>query len=269
MIVKTVLNGDTIVVRGAEIGSRKVVDLHGITAPTKDEPFYFESRDALRKLLVGKNVQLDDVHQDGNECHLHLDGQDVSSYMVINGWAHCSTIELKELETIAKSKKLGIHSDQQDIVQNLEKFLDDKEISGILSFVKVGVIDILQDYFTSTSKGYWDLRGLDKVVDMIILEFQLSFAQNIKDKVLYNSSEARVRLSEAIMFFFSFFFFSFSLSLFFLFSFFFFFLFLFLSFSFFSFSFFMWFVFFLIFFLFFSFLFFFLFSFLSFSIFFF
>ena len=187
MIVKTVVSGDTLVIRGAEIGSRKVVSLHVITAPRKDEPWYFESRDALRKLLVGQSVVFKSIISHGREFgHLLFDGQDVSKIIVQNGWASVTTgSELVELEKIAKAQKIGIHSDDECIDQNLYKFLEcNKEISGSFSFIKIGVVDILQDYFSHDKCRYRDLRGLEKVVDMIILELQLSFAQNIKDKVL-------------------------------------------------------------------------------------
>ncbi len=145
VIVKSILSGDSLILRGRAVNGpppEKLVSLHGITAPRKDEPFYFESRDALRKLLVGQNVDFKSVLQShGREFgHLHFDGQDVSSYMVQNGWATVKTDhELYDLQKLAKAQKLGIHSDNSPIViatgipQGSREFLDlnkNKEIPG-------------------------------------------------------------------------------------------------------------------------------------------
>lgn len=71
-IVKQIQSGDTIVIRKQPVGGpppEKVLTLSGITAPklarqrtpnndqeTKDEPYAWEAREFLRKLLVGKTV---------------------------------------------------------------------------------------------------------------------------------------------------------------------------------------------------------------------
>ena len=97
-IVKSVLSGDTVILRGPAVKGppqEKIVHLANVQAPRlsmnrqPSEPFGFASRDYLRKKLVGKKVlyAVEYTSGKGREfVQLSLDGENVAQSCVRNGW---------------------------------------------------------------------------------------------------------------------------------------------------------------------------------------
>ncbi|KAK4054505.1 hypothetical protein OIV83_000999 [Microbotryomycetes sp. JL201] len=106
--VKSVLSSDTVVLRGRVVGTtlpkERVLRLEGLTAPRlgnrdrADEPWAFESREYLRSLVVGKNVEFSIAYtvntttpplEFGNITLATPQGEkvDVGLAVVKNGWA--------------------------------------------------------------------------------------------------------------------------------------------------------------------------------------
>lgn len=150
VIVKSVISGDSLVLRGRAVNGpppEKLVSLHGISCPRKDNSFYFESKDFLRKLVIGKNVEFISHYKNTREIgDILLDGESISKLIVRNGWATVKSNdssdlvkELLELEKMAKLEKIGIYSSVLPITislgidEELKSFLEknrDKQIPG-------------------------------------------------------------------------------------------------------------------------------------------
>ncbi|KAH7108122.1 hypothetical protein BKA62DRAFT_781142 [Auriculariales sp. MPI-PUGE-AT-0066] len=138
-IVKSVLSGDTLVLRGrpgapGQPAKDRVLHIADITSPRMgaqsrpDEPWAFECREFLRALTVGKEVTFTSSHSlpstDGAQRDIgtaSVGGLDIASELLRNGFA--STKEIKrdpneddqrrrDLENEAKSGSLGIHNPQ-------------------------------------------------------------------------------------------------------------------------------------------------------------
>jgi endonuclease YncB( thermonuclease family) len=119
----SVVSGDTIIIKGCR------VVIYGIKAPARNDAWYLESKDFLRKLILDQTLTYKFVH-DGTAI-VSMDGTDISHQIVKNGWATVLQQEMIALENIAKSKKLGIYSEIKSIKEDLKGFLDSKkEISG-------------------------------------------------------------------------------------------------------------------------------------------
>jgi endonuclease YncB( thermonuclease family) len=119
----SVISGDTIIIKGCR------VVIHGIKAPSRNDLWYLESKDFLRKLVLDQTLTYKAVN--GNTGIVLMDGVDVSPIIVENGWATGLQHELVGLENIAKCQKLGIYSENKCIQEDLEGFLDaNKDISG-------------------------------------------------------------------------------------------------------------------------------------------
>lgn len=104
-IVKSVISGDTLVLRGrtgpqGQSPKERVLHLADVVAPRmgnqtrEDEPWAFESRDFLRAFAVGKEISFtsthsfpsnDDVTRDSGTAE--IGGVDVAFEMLKNGWA--------------------------------------------------------------------------------------------------------------------------------------------------------------------------------------
>eukprot|EP00123_Amoebidium_parasiticum_P022581 comp9044_c0_seq1/m.4227 comp9044_c0_seq1/g.4227 ORF comp9044_c0_seq1/g.4227 comp9044_c0_seq1/m.4227 type:complete len:894 (-) comp9044_c0_seq1:191-2872(-) len=140
-VVKEVVSGDTVVIRGKPVKGpppEKTVQLAGIVAPKlarrptpnrpeeqKDEPFAWHAREALRRLLVGKPVKYTveyTVPTTGRDFVriVTQDGKDAAAELVAQGWlkarqqgANQSTPEseaLSRLEQAAQAAGVGMWS---------------------------------------------------------------------------------------------------------------------------------------------------------------
>jgi staphylococcal nuclease domain-containing protein 1 len=94
--VKKVVSGDTFVLLGpinAKTGlpHELLLSLYGIKCPRMDkmEPFCRESKDFLRKLIAGKDVQFSNfvMPNKSQQCHVYLDGKDVALTALAAGYA--------------------------------------------------------------------------------------------------------------------------------------------------------------------------------------
>ncbi|KAJ1966979.1 hypothetical protein H4R35_006848, partial [Dimargaris xerosporica] len=133
-IVKSVLSGDTVILRGRPRGNgpppERQVNLSFVSAPrmasvkkeTKDEPFAFESRNFLRTLVVGKEATFRINHIATNSGlefgTLYLGGQsqDVASLCVQEGWCR--------VRAEAKRAHVGGSNLSPQQQQQLEEYCD-------------------------------------------------------------------------------------------------------------------------------------------------
>eukprot|EP00124_Ichthyophonus_hoferi_P001257 Ihof_evm5s61 gene=Ihof_evmTU5s61 len=146
-IVKEILSGDSIVIRGKPVKGpppEKTVQLAGIVAPRlarrpspnrpeeqKDEPFAWQAREALRHMLVGKQIKyvIEYTVPTTGRDFVRIttkDGKDVASEMVAQGWLKVrpqtnqqSTPEhdnLLHLEQIAQNAGLGAWSKDPAVI---------------------------------------------------------------------------------------------------------------------------------------------------------
>ncbi|KAL7409726.1 transcription factor [Mrakia frigida] len=155
-IVKSVLSGDTLILRGKP-GQERILHLAGISAPRmgssqrEEEPHSFPAREFLRILLTGKEVSFIVLHslkgeQDREYGIATIPGltptsppRDIASLVVEAGWAKVreatSTNEqapetvrkaaLKALETSASSSSLGLWGGQE--VQRTVSYMSDSQ----------------------------------------------------------------------------------------------------------------------------------------------
>ncbi|KAL5475713.1 hypothetical protein EMCRGX_G025560 [Ephydatia muelleri] len=184
-IVKQVLSGDTVVIRGQPKGGpppEKTLGLTNITAAklgrranpsnnvteTKDEPFAWEAREFLRKLLVGQDVQFAveykvDSGREYGTVWVSLPGsaepQNVSELLVSEGLVQVRQgnarpseeyQKLVQLEAQAKASNKGRwkkDADQMVLreviwnVENLRNLVDrnqGKEVDAIVEYVRDG-----------------------------------------------------------------------------------------------------------------------------------
>ncbi|KAG0706093.1 hypothetical protein DFH29DRAFT_903564 [Suillus ampliporus] len=134
-IVKSVISGDTLVLRGrpgpqGQSPKERILHLADVVAPRmgnqtrEDEPWSFESRDFLRAFAVGKEISFisthsfpsnDDVTRDFGTAD--IGGVDVASEMLKNGWAKVKEskrdpteddIRKREIEAEAKAAGKGL-----------------------------------------------------------------------------------------------------------------------------------------------------------------
>lgn len=170
--VKSVLSGDSIILSSIAHPEReRTLSLAYCTSPhlkkDADEPFAFESRDALRKMLVGKNVQFQVLYTIPNTKREYgiifmNDGRRFPEEMVKIGWlklredagrkedsedALRQLDELRLLEARARNEDLGLWQPQHDRIDvqhdmgNSEEFLDTykgKTVDGIVERVLSG-----------------------------------------------------------------------------------------------------------------------------------
>jgi staphylococcal nuclease domain-containing protein 1 len=116
--VKSVMSGDTLILSSLENPTlERTLSLAYCTSPhlkkEGDEPFAFESRDALRKLVVGKNVQFLVLYQIPNTKRDYgivfmNDGRQLPEEMVKEGW-----LKLRE--------DAGRKEDSEEALQQLDK----------------------------------------------------------------------------------------------------------------------------------------------------
>ncbi|KAJ3110785.1 hypothetical protein HDU96_006267 [Phlyctochytrium bullatum] len=177
--VKSVLSGDTVILRGRPVGGpppEKVLSLANIIAPRlgtpsdpgKEESGAYESREFLRKLLVGKEVAYrveyttNSNNRDFGTISLQPPGVEgetnLTKLVVKSGWAKVKQAEgkrapsdeqvaLHELEAAAQAAKLGLWAEKpvrnfsyntpDDPRAFLEKFKG-KQVDGVVDQVRDG-----------------------------------------------------------------------------------------------------------------------------------
>ncbi|KAL5036080.1 hypothetical protein BDV3_004817 [Batrachochytrium dendrobatidis] len=145
-MVKNVISADTVVLRGKPVGGpppELVFSLSHLVAPRlgsskepeKEEPFAFEAREYLRRLVVGKDVAYKTEYTTTSNnrsfgtliLRVPVDGEtNVAKLLVKEGWAkirmrdgkHAPTdeqLELAELEKEAQEAKKGIWAEKSEI----------------------------------------------------------------------------------------------------------------------------------------------------------
>ena len=141
-LVKGVLSGDTIIISGALSKDYSLPDefnltLTGVFAPKignssklEEEPFSFESREFLRKLIIGKVViyKIDYTHNERRFGHIKFDNKLINAEILKNGLAKIGFLPksqenlyktemwttLKEAEKEAINNKRGIYGEKNE-----------------------------------------------------------------------------------------------------------------------------------------------------------
>ena len=136
--VKSVLSGDSLVLAAVDNPDReRILSLAYTTSPhlkkEGDEPWAFEARDALRKLVVGKHVQFQVLYTIPNTKREYgvvflNDGRRLPEMMVEEGW-----IKLRD--------DAGRKEDSEDALQQLDK------------------LRLLEATARSEDKGLWQPTG--------------------------------------------------------------------------------------------------------------
>ena len=145
-LVKGVLSGDTIIISGALSKDYSLPDefnltLTGVFAPKignssklEEEPFSFESREFLRKLIIGKVViyKIDYTHNERKFGHIKFENKLINAEILKNGFAKTGFLPkahenlyksemwstLKEAEKEAISNKRGIYEEKGEKDEN-------------------------------------------------------------------------------------------------------------------------------------------------------
>lgn len=160
-LVKGVQSGDTIIISGklpknGALPEELSLTLIGVFAPKignssklNEEAFSFESREFLRKLLIGKVVQykVDYTHNERKFGHILYENKNINAEILKNGFAKIGFLpkgheklyetefwsEIKEAEKEGKEKKRGMYADSSDNkthirnLSNLSDFEEDKK----------------------------------------------------------------------------------------------------------------------------------------------
>ena len=141
-LIKGVISGDCVIISGKlstkdELPKETILYLAGISCPKignqnklEDEPFGFDSREFVRKLINGKvgKYQIDYTNKDKNYGQLIIDDLNVGLELMKNGLAKIGFIpknnenllssdyykSLHENEKQAKLKKIGLYSDNSN-----------------------------------------------------------------------------------------------------------------------------------------------------------
>lgn len=196
-IVKHVMDGGVVVIRGPprngppaerilaltnidapKLGRRPVIQQGNvITEATEDEPFAWDAREFLRKMLVGKSILGHVVHTANREYGVLLvgatgndpeTGEDVAIKLVEEGLAkvrdNCQDQKLKDAQEAATAAKKGMWSgDNADHVRNITWEVDNprtlvdkfagKPINAIVEHVRDGTtirVFLLPDFYHIT-----------------------------------------------------------------------------------------------------------------------
>jgi len=117
-----VTDGDTI--KTVYNGTQEVIELYGIDAPEKDQPYSKQSQQMLKALLMGRNLKVKGANTDryGRTIAIVLaDGIDINETMVANGlaWVYpqycredfCAVWE--KLQATAKKNKQGLWAEKE------------------------------------------------------------------------------------------------------------------------------------------------------------
>ena len=140
-LVKGVLTGDTIIISGALSKDYSLPDefnltLTGVFAPKignssklEEEPYSFESREFLRKLIIGKVVfyKIDYIHNDRKFGHIKLDNKLINAEILKNGFAKIGFVP-KVQENIYKSEMWALLKEaEKDAVDNRRGIYEQNE----------------------------------------------------------------------------------------------------------------------------------------------
>ena len=140
--VKGVLSGDTIIISGAlskdySLPEEFNLTLTGVFAPKlgnssklEEEPYSFESREFLRKLIIGKVVhyKIDYTHNERKFGHIKYDNKLINAEILRNGYAKIGFLpkaqdnllkselwaSLKEAEKFGIDNKKGIYQEKKE-----------------------------------------------------------------------------------------------------------------------------------------------------------
>lgn len=89
-LVTSVVDGDTLWVRRSATEAGIEIRLQGLDAPETCQRWGPQSREALRRLLLGRRVRVDERAHDAYGrvlARLAVDGRDVGAWLVVNGHA--------------------------------------------------------------------------------------------------------------------------------------------------------------------------------------
>ena len=231
-LVKGVLSGDTIIIsgklpKGGGLPDEFLLTLTGIIAPKignssklEEEPFSFESREFLRKLIIGKVVlyKIDYIHNERKFGHIKYENKNINAEILKHGLAKLSFLPkthenllktelwalLLEAEKEGKEKKQGIYeentenkrhirylynlSDSEEDIKKVEETINkNKEIDAIIEYV-------FNCAFVSVYIPQWNCFA------KVYLRF-VSIPSNNKDPNLYKKGKAyceRISLSKDV-----------------------------------------------------------------------
>ena len=231
-LVKGVQSGDTIIISGkipknGAIPEEFSLTLTGIFAPKignssklEEEPFAFESREFLRKLIIGKVVlyKIDYTHNDRKFGHISLDNKIINAEILKNGYAKLGFIPkghenvtkselwtvLQESEKEGKNKKLGIYSENTDSkghIRNLTNLSDsEEEKKRVNDAINKGTeVDAIIEYVFNCAVVSVYIPSLGCFAK-VTLRF-VSIPSNTKDPDLYKKGKAyceRIGLSKDV-----------------------------------------------------------------------
>ena len=223
-LVKGVQSGDTVILSGklpknGGLPEEISLTLTGVYAPKignssklDEEAFSFDSREFLRKLLVGKVVlyKVDYTHNDRKFGHITFDNKNINAEMLKNGFAKIGFLPkgqeklyqselwttLKEAEKEGKEKKRGIHavesSDNKSHIRHLYNLSDSEEDK---KKVNEAIVEyVFNCAFISVYIPNWSCFA------KVNLRF-VSIPSNTKDPLLYKKGKAyceRICLSKDI-----------------------------------------------------------------------
>ncbi len=231
-LVKGVLSGDTIIISGklpksGALPEEFQLTLTGVLAPkignsTKlnDEPYSYESREFLRKMVIGKVVlyKVDYTHNERKFGHIKLDDKVINEEILKNGYAKISFLpkgheniskselwtSLQEAEKKGKEKRRGIYADNsknEKHIRNLYNLSDSEEDKKKIdeAIEKNLEIDAIIEYvfncaFVSVYIPEWNCFA------KVNLRF-VSIPSNTKDPNLYKKGKAyceRICLSKDV-----------------------------------------------------------------------
>lgn len=139
--VPGVIDGDTFTLHTN--GKAASVRLEGIDAPESAQKFGPQSREALKKLITGKDVIVQKTGIDKYKRILgtvFVDKTDVCAKMVEDGWAwhftkYSSDAQLAKLENQARTAKRGLWQDEKPVAP--WDYREQKQVSETIAVVPV------------------------------------------------------------------------------------------------------------------------------------
>ena len=223
-LVKGVQSGDTIIISGklpksGELPEEFSLTLTGVLAPKignssklDEEPFSFESREFLRKLVIGKVVlyKIDFTHNERKFGHVKFENKNINTEVLKNGFAKLSFLpktiknydslykselwsSLVEAEKEGREKKRGMHAenvDNKDHIRHLSILTDSEEDKKKVdeAINKNIEVDAIIEYifncaFVSVYIPKWNCFA------KVNLRF-ISIPSNTKDPSLYKKGKA-------------------------------------------------------------------------------
>ena len=220
-LVKGVLSGDTIFISGklpksGAMPEELQLTLTGVLAPKignssklTEEPYSYESREFLRKMLIGKVVlyKVDYTHNERKFGHVKLDNKIINEEILKNGYAKLSFLpkghenisksdlwaSLQIAEKEGKDKRRGIYeenSESEKHVRNLSNLFDseeDKKKIGEAIEKNLEIDAIIEHVFNCAFLSVYIPEW--KCFAKVNLRF-VSIPSNTKDATLYKKGKA-------------------------------------------------------------------------------